>query len=143
VIVTDGSPEPPWHRLSYVPSTWPGSRPPVVWLGDNDGGWDAPLAGTSTHPRFGVSSSFADDSSFASSPSPPPPPPPRHPRRHSTCLILAGFPFSGSTIQSMPAPSSLQLLSVGCLSSLSTCCPPGPPLMAAAGVCVINLASAV
>ena len=32
LVVPDGSPEPPWERLHYTPSSWPGGRPPVVWL---------------------------------------------------------------------------------------------------------------
>jgi 2-polyprenyl-6-methoxyphenol hydroxylase-like FAD-dependent oxidoreductase len=48
VIVGDGSPEPPDDPAQVVPSTWPGSRAPHAWLGD-----DQSLRGTSTLDWFG------------------------------------------------------------------------------------------
>ena len=48
VIVPDGSAEPPDDPAQVVPSTWPGSRAPHAWLGD-----DTSLRGTSTLDWFG------------------------------------------------------------------------------------------
>jgi len=48
VIVPDGSPEPPDDPAQVVPSTWPGSRAPHAWIGN-----DTSLRGTSTLDWFG------------------------------------------------------------------------------------------
>jgi 2-polyprenyl-6-methoxyphenol hydroxylase-like FAD-dependent oxidoreductase len=48
VIVADGTPEPPDDPNQVVPSTWPGSRAPHGWLGE-----DTSIRGTSTLDWFG------------------------------------------------------------------------------------------
>jgi hypothetical protein len=48
VIVPDGTPEPPDDPTQVVPSTWPGSRAPHGWIGE-----DRTLAGRSTLDWFG------------------------------------------------------------------------------------------
>lgn len=48
VILSDGSPEPPDDPAQVVPSTWPGSRAPHAWIGE-----DHSLRGISTLDWFG------------------------------------------------------------------------------------------
>ena len=48
VIVSDGTPEPPDDFMQVVPSTWPGSRAPHAWCGD-----DHSVRGQSTLDWFG------------------------------------------------------------------------------------------
>jgi 2-polyprenyl-6-methoxyphenol hydroxylase-like FAD-dependent oxidoreductase len=48
VIVPDGTPEPPDDFMQVVPSTWPGSRAPHAWIGD-----DTSVRGQSTLDWFG------------------------------------------------------------------------------------------
>jgi 2-polyprenyl-6-methoxyphenol hydroxylase-like FAD-dependent oxidoreductase len=48
IVVSDGTPEPPDDFMQVVPSTWPGSRAPHVWLGA-----DQSVRGRSTLDWFG------------------------------------------------------------------------------------------
>ena len=50
VICQENSPQPPWSPQEYRPTTWPGSRPPSVILGD----------GTPIYDRFAPSFTLVD-----------------------------------------------------------------------------------
>nr|WP_198151215.1 FAD-dependent monooxygenase [Kibdelosporangium sp. MJ126-NF4]CEL13109.1 Salicylate hydroxylase [Kibdelosporangium sp. MJ126-NF4]CTQ98796.1 Salicylate hydroxylase (EC 1.14.13.1) [Kibdelosporangium sp. MJ126-NF4] len=50
IVCHDGAPEPPWSPRRYLPTTWPGGRPPTVLLGN----------GSSIHDRLGPCFTLVD-----------------------------------------------------------------------------------